>query len=268
MQPLKIAARVALALLILVAVLIIVTRALDTVAYMTGIAWFAEGNPVFVLILALILVPARYRYLPVPVSVSGSTEIEAAPADVWPRIVPRPGYPYHGPTIAGIDAVPGKTDEVFFRFHKRLADEKLTGFRARIEEEVAERKVAMTYPEAHKLPLFAQDVVRSETRIEPTAPGRCRVTFTEHLRGIRFSTLLIFVHLNPARDAARRLKALCEGQDDPSWMGRTVREMGPAGEARETAERAARIGPGKVLIISLLLVATMFFLAEKLLKGG
>lgn len=268
MHPRAVAGRVFLALIALVVVVIAVAAALERVAAITGIGWLAGGNPILILVAALIVIPARYRYLPIPFKVSGTAEIKASPAEIWPRVLPRPGNPYHGPTIAGIEALPGAEDEVYFRLDDRLADDRFAGFRARILDEIPERKVVLTYPDAHELPFFAQDVVRSETCIEPLGRGWSRVTFTEYLRGLRVSTLLIFFHLNPARDAARRLKALCEGSDDPSWMGRTVRETGPDGEPPESVRREVRIGLGAVLVFSALLLGAVYLLIAKAGGGG
>ena len=268
MQSIKVIGKVALAFLVFLITVVVVTSALDTIAEMTGIAWLGNGNMLLILFLAVLVIPARYRYLPIPFRINGTAEIEASPAEVWQRILPRPGYPYHGPTIARIEAVPGTEDEVILRLDDRVANDQMSGFRVRIEEEIPGRKVALSYPEAQKLPLFGKDVVRSETRIEQMGQGRCRVTFTEYLRGFRPSTLLIFVHLNPAQDAAGRLKALCEGTKDPSWMGRTVQEIGPNGEPPESVQRSIRVGFGTWIALTTLVMAIALFLINNPMRGG
>lgn len=268
MGPLKIIAGVTFALIILLGCVVMATAALDTFAEMTGIAWLSEASLIWVLILCLVLMPAKFRALPISFTRRGSIEINAPLSDVWPRVQPRPGNPYHGQIFTRIENVPDRSDEVLLHVDDRFsAGDAPLALHVRLTEEIPEHKISMTYLNADKLPLFSSDVSLSETFLEPAGDGRSRVTFVEHLDRFRPSSILLFVHLNPAQDAAIRLKAMCEGKEDKSWMGRMYREVGADGEPSEELQGKIRLAGTTAVVAATFMIAVVLWLIARVSAG-
>ncbi len=59
-----------------------------------------------------------------------------------------------------------------------------------------------------------------------------RLTLTDTLDRLRVSSIVGLMVLNPCRDAASRVKALCEGTPDASWMSWMTRQNVEASRSR------------------------------------
>jgi hypothetical protein len=233
------------------------------------LGWGEQLGILCLAILAIALMPPRWRALPLSWRCSGSALIEAPLDEIWDRVLPAPGAPFYAATVTRVERVAGKPDEMLLHIDGRLLagiDGAPTAMHVALREVEPGRHLALEYLNAAEFPLFAADVAR--TRIAITAEGTAyRVTFTEHLVRFRPSALFLLFHLNPARDAARRLKAECEGTPDTSWMGRAMRSMAADGEPADDVVREIHAaGFAAVAFLVALLLGAMWLIL-RLLAG-
>ncbi len=242
-----------------IVVIVALTLVFDRVARASGMTWLDNLSPTWFVVLLFLLVPSRYRALPIRWRIVGSAVIAAPIEQIWPRLVPRPGNPYHESTITRIEAAPGAPDRLFLHFDKELADPGQADppvLETVIVQETYGKRVLLRHQNAETMPLLGRDLVMSETLVEPVEGGKHRVTFIEHMRAFRLSSLLVFLHLNPCQDGAERLKALCEGTPDTSWMGTTMTELrqGPAGGTSTGTRELVVAG---IIVANILVVFTL-----------
>ncbi|MEZ5722367.1 MAG: hypothetical protein R3D59_12520 [Paracoccaceae bacterium] len=208
-----------------VALVVVVAAALARLATTLGADWFVGIHLHWALALIVLLRLAFRGALPIRWRIVGSAVIDAPRERIWALIVPRPGQPYYSNSVVRIEPVGDDPNRVVLRFDAALADPGETegpGLDTVIAEQDTGKRLVLRYLNAETLPLMGQDLVASEILIEPAGAGGLTVTFIEHMRAFRLGSVLVFLHLNPCDDAAARLKALCEGSDDASWMGTTM----------------------------------------------
>lgn len=117
----------------------------------------------------------------------------------------------------------------------------------------------MSYLNIDAYPLWAGDLVRSEYFLE-RVEGKTRETLIETLDKLRLSTVLSLFVLNPCRDAMKRVKALCEGTPDESWMTWMQAQVDDHESSGAGGGPIANIGLMVCLSLSVFGVALVFFI--------
>ena len=211
----------------LVLVIGVLDRSLiDPLAVSFDQPWIARIPLAWVILGLVVVLPGRWTAIPKRLQVRGEVDIAASPGRIWDVISPRTRSPYWSAAITHTTVHPDDPTRIDFHFSDGNADDVFarTPLQAVIHAEVPEEYFAYRYLNAHAFPGMAADLDLSEYFLEEVTGGT-RVTQIEHLRRIRLSTIPLLLFLNPSRDALVRLKAVIEGKEDNSWMGRTARQL-------------------------------------------
>jgi len=189
-----------------------------------NLPWLEHVSTFWIALFLLFTLPAKWTSIPKRLEVRGTVEIDATPEQIWETIGPFPHTPYWSAGVTHTSAVEGEENRLDFPFVQSGDNIDFEPLQAVIEAEVPEEYFAYRYLNAHVFPLMGKDLVLSEYFLEPSENGT-RVTQIEHLERIRLTTVPLLLFLNPARDALQRLKAVMEGEEDTSWMGRTAQNL-------------------------------------------
>lgn len=222
--------------------------------------WVAEASILW-LILVFWVLPKDWAARKKPYRSYGSALIDAPIADIWEEVRLRPRGESYRPVVSRIIADPNDTSLFYYEFKADLGEEAPTlaprRMAVRVVEEEAERFLLTEYPKADDVPAWARDIISSEVHLEQREDG-VEVTFVENLSRLSIAMMFSLFFINPCRDTAVRLKAVMEGGDDPSWMGRFMANVGPDG----TPSAAVRNG---VTIVGLSAITTATVIAVGLI---
>lgn len=216
-----------------------------------GQTWFIAFKLHWVIAIFALFRLAGRGALPIRWRIVGSAVIDAPVERIWALVLPRPGQPYYSNSVVRISAPGNDPNRVTLHYDDALAEPGESAgpaLAAVIEAQEPGKRLVLRYENAEILPLLGQDLVASETLIEPVPGDGYKVTFIEHMRAFRLASMLVFLHLNPCQDATLRLKALCEGREDGSWMGTTIDAI------RENPDAAAA-GGNREFVIAAAIVA-------------
>ncbi|MCF2904395.1 hypothetical protein L0666_05305 [Octadecabacter sp. CECT 8868] len=238
-----------------------------------GLPWLNGISGIWVFAALIFVLPKQYIWGKIakmigfdgPYVCHATLDIDASVAEVWDEVRLRPRDDYYQPTMKRITAVAGEPNR--FDLH---VDERLTAdgdipmrIEAVIEEKVENFYLRLGYLNAETLPLFGKDLVSTEIWMEREA-GKTRITYAENLSQLTLTTALAFLFLNPAKDGLKQLKSRCEGTPDTSWMGKTMRGVGPNGEVDSQTQGTMTAVLASVLIVTTLMVAGVMWFVMSL----
>lgn len=185
-----------------------------------GISWDFSLTMVCLIVLKLFL-PAKWQVIPVRFSMRGRALIDTNPAEVWARMYPQAGGDYFLTTVDHIKSAPDRPNGVDIYLDDRLKDEQSQApvmIQANITHLSKGHSLRLEYQNAENLPLFGKQTESTDYKIEQKGE-MVEFQIIENFKGLSISGLLALLFLNPAKDGARRMKALCEGGPDVSVLG-------------------------------------------------
>ena len=249
MKFLKILALVFVALVVvivgMVAIDLVFGWLLATLAAGLGLPWLQDVDVFWLVLFVALILPKGWIIKRLrgnkPYVCHATMDIEAPVGEVWDMYRLRPRDDYHSITMPIVRAVPGISNQFELVVDGRLSkdDDIPETMKMQVDEEIENFYIRMHCMNAESLPLFGKDLVSTEIWMEEIAPNRTRVTYAENLSRLTMITVLAFLFLNPARDGLKRVKALCEGQEDTSWMTKSFNDIGPNGEVGSQAGQTA-----------------------------
>lgn len=186
-------------------------------SFFFGDDWHIGWGTLFVFGILWTFLPDKYKAIHRIYEIRGEALVDAPLASVWDTVLPQPGREYHSGSVTKVTAVQGQPDRLDLHTNGEGFSGPLPPLEVVLEEVEPYSYFRMTYLNMDAYPLWAGDLVKSEYFLE-RADGKTRVTLIETLDKIRVSTVLSLFALNPCRDAMQRVKALCEGTPDESWM--------------------------------------------------
>jgi len=189
-----------------------------------GWEWVDKIPLTLIFVCGFFALPARWTAIPMTYHIRGSTEIDQTSAYVWDVIAPRTRDSYWSATITRSTIDPSDPSRIEFHFEGTAAIGAPSVLRCVIIEEEPFRRFAYRALNGDEFPMFAGDVVRSEYTLA-NVEGRTRVTFVETLDRLQLVAIPLLLWMNPCQDALIRLKAVCEGVADTSWMGRNADKL-------------------------------------------
>ena len=227
-----------------------------------GLGWLEGWSGLLIAFWVWIFLPDRYKALQVKYDIRGSAVIDAPAETIWNLMRPREGRDYFLNSVTHVTAVEGEPDRVDLHFDNKFAETPLPSLQVVIEEQETLAYLRMGYLNADAFPLWSKDLANTEYFMEREGDA-WRVTHIEHLERLRLITILALLFLNPCRDGVKRLKALSEGQEDTSWMGRMSRDTGPNGEPpKEMAQTIRVVGITACVTVTAFTAGMLWFIAH------
>jgi len=187
----------------------------------------------------IIFMPKHYFRIRRPTTMSATQIIFAPIEEVWDQVMPRARTDHFLPSTPVIKPVEG--DDTLFEYIIPAAHNgPMKGqikLRNRVVEKSAPHYLALFLENGADVKSVGIDAESSEYLLEVVDSDTTRVTFKSTVSHISplFLITLLFVH--PIRDTLRRLKSVCEGTPDISWVGKisTALETGQQSEINRNA---------------------------------
>ena len=164
-----------------------------------------------------------------PYSCHGEIVIDAKAEDIWDHVQLRVRANTFHSGFGRIVGLPGEPDRFDMVLDARLLDDEANStdrLQVCVAEKETLRYIKLTYLNAGEFPLFAKESVSTEYFLDPV-DGGIKVSMVERLARITPGIVFAFLYLNPVKDGLKRLKAVVEGEPDPSIMGGWLDEIDP-----------------------------------------
>lgn len=229
------------------------------ISYFVGDDWHIGWGIVFAVGILWKFLPDKFKALHRIYEIRGEVLIDAPLATVWETVLPQPGLEYHSHTVTKVTAVEGEPKRVDLHTDGAGLDGPLPPLEAVLEEVEPYSYFRMSYLNIDAYPLWAGDLVKSEYFLE-RAEGKTRVTLIETVDKLRISTVLSLFALNPCRDAMQRVKALCEGTRDESWMTWMQENLDNQEGSGVSNGPVGSIGIMVCVFLTLFVIALVFFI--------
>ncbi len=228
--------------------------------FLTALTGFDFVTAALVLMAVSVLwtfLPDRFKALHRPYEIRGEALIDAPVAVVWDTVLPQPGKEHFLSSISQVTAVEGRPDRLDLHTTHSGFNGPLPALEAVVEEVETNSYYRLSYLNVKAYPLWAGDLVTSEYFLE-RADDKTKLTMIETLDKLRPLTVLCLIMLNPCRDSTVRIKALCEGTPDQSWMTWMSENLSPE-EARTANGRAAQTVAILACVFLTLICILMYF---------
>lgn len=228
-------------------------------SYFIGDDWQVGWGVLLAIGIVWQLLPDRYKVLHRIYEIRGEALVDAPIADVWDTVLPQPGLEYYSSTVTKVTAVEAQPERLDLHTNGQGFAGPLPPLKAVLEKVEPHSYLRMSYLNMDAYPLWAGVLVSSEYFLE-WVEGKTRVTLIETLDKLRISTVLSLFALNPCRDAMKRVKALCEGTPDESWLTWMHAQVDAHENGGMGGGPIANIGLMVCLFLSMFVIALVYFI--------
>lgn len=226
---------------------------------LTGLNFTIVAVAFLVLSTLWMFVPDRFKALHRPYEIRGEALIDAPIAVVWDTVLPQPGKEHFLSSISQVTAVDGHPDRVDLHTTHSGFNGPLPPLEAVMEEVETNSYYRLSYLNVEAYPLWAGDLVTSEYFLE-RVHGKTKLTMIETLNKLRPLTVLCLMLLNPCRDSTVRIKALCEGTPDQSWMTWMSENLDPEETRAANGRSVQTVGVLTCVFLTLICILLYFYL--------